>query len=511
MAMAGERKGRGRPRRGARRLVAGALVGLCALVTPPVLDAAAAAAPGAGASTLSWHACAGKFRCASLAVPIDYAAPARGTLHLAVVELASTGAHPVGDLVMNPGGPGGSGVQFLEQTPFPAALRRSFNLVSFDPRGVGQSDPVRCVDAAGIRQLIAENPAPTTPAAVAQVVRVTRAFDRACAAHTSHLLLENLSSADTVADMDRLRIALGQDKLDYLGFSYGTFLGELYAARYPTHVRAMVLDGVIDPALSQARADLEQAVGFETDLRDFFSWCPTQRACTSVLPEGAKAGYDRLFGALATGATVPAYLRPLYGGTQKVTLGTAEVALAGSLYTDQTWPDLARAIAEGLAGNGTLLAAIAYQYEGLQLNGTFDNELAAEVATSCVDRPSPKALATYEQLSRQMAKAAPDFGAAEAWGTLACAYWPVAPKLRPRAIAAAKAPTILLVGSTDDPATPYRWAVAVSKELAHARLLTRRGPGHTAYFASTCVQRAVDTYLATLRLPAVGRVCPSSS
>lgn len=497
--------------RGRRRLAGAVLAALVSAVLPPALAAPVATAQTNATPRLSWHVCAKKFRCASLPVPIDYAAPARGSLRLAVVELRSTSAHPVGDLVMNPGGPGGSGLQFLEQTPFPAALRRSFNLVSFDPRGVGASDPVHCVGASGIRQLIAENPAPTTSAEVATVVSETRAFDAACAAHTSHFLLEHLSSAETVRDMDRLRAALGEAKLDYLGFSYGTFLGELYAARYPTHVRAMVLDGVIDPALSQTRSDLQQAVGFETDLHDFFKWCPTHSVCTRLLPSGAKTAYDRLFGGLAEGATVPAYLRPLYGGNQQVTLGTAEVALAGALYSDQTWPDLARAISEALQGNGTLLAAIAFEYEGLQLNGTFDNELAAEVATSCVDRPSPKALSTYKKLSREMAKAAPDFGAAEAWGTLACAYWPVAPKLHPHAIVAKKAPTILLVGSTHDPATPYRWAVAVSHELRHARLLTRTGPGHTAYFSSTCVQHAVDAYLATLVLPRQGTVCPSSS
>lgn len=501
------------PRR--RRARFSALVAACAaaLGLAGVLPAgaqAAARSSAAPAGTLSWHSCAKRFRCASLAVPIDYAAPQKGSLKLAVIELPATSAHPVGDLVMNPGGPGGSGLQFLEQTPFPAALRRSFNLVSFDPRGVGASDPVRCTDAAGIRQVIALNPAPTTPAQVAEVVRVTKAFVAACAAHTSRLLLENISSAATIQDMDRLRAALGEAKLNYLGFSYGTFLGELYAARYPSHIRAMVLDGVVDPSLSSTASDLQQAVGFETDLKEFFAWCPTDATCHKELPQGAKAAYDQLFGRLAGGQSLPAYLKPRFGGVQKVTLGTAEVALAGSLYSKQTWSDLAQAIQQGLAGDGTLLAVIAFEYEGLQNNGQFDNEIAAEIATSCVDRPSPTRLSEYERLSNVMAKAAPDFGAGEAWGTLACAYWPVAPQLRPHAIAAPAAPPVLLVGSTADPATPYRWATAVAHQLRHARLLTRNGPGHTGYFSSSCVRQHVDTFLATLRLPAPGTTCASN-
>jgi pimeloyl-ACP methyl ester carboxylesterase len=494
-------------RRGWRNLAAATI--LAALPIGLVVGGAAAATRR-GASTLQWHSCDTRFRCASLPVPINYARPSEGTLKLALVELPATGSHPVGDLLLNPGGPGGSGIQFLEQTPFPAALRRSFTLVSFDPRGVGQSDPVRCVGAAGIRSFIALNPAPATPAAVSTVVAATKSFDRACAAHTSHLLLENLSSAATVQDMNSIRVALGEAKLNYLGFSYGTFFGELYAQRYPTHIRAMVLDGVVDPAQSQTTSDLQQAQGFETDLKQFFAWCPTNATCHRELPTGARASYDQLFGTLASGASLPAYLKAIYGGVQKVTIGTAEVALAGSLYSKQSWPDLAQAIQQGLGGDGTLLAAIAYQYEGLQVNGTFDNELAAEVATSCLDRPSPTKVSTYEKLSDVMAKAAPDFGASEAWGTLTCAYWPVRPQLTPHAVRAPASPPILLVGSTADPATPYRWAKAVAGQLAHARLLTRVGPGHTAYFYSTCIQAKVNRYLETLRLPPPHTVCPTN-
>ncbi|MCU1489368.1 MAG: Alpha/beta hydrolase fold, partial [Acidimicrobiaceae bacterium] len=434
------------------------------------------------------------------------------TLQLSVIELPSTSKAPLGDLVMNPGGPGGSGVEFLtgEASGFPAALRSSFNLVSFDPRGVGASDPVNCLDTAGIRRLIALDPAPSTSAQISSVVAATKSFVAACKAKTSPQLLKNVSSAVTVQDMDRLRAALGQSKLNYLGFSYGTYLGDLYANRYPSHVRAMVLDGAVDPALTSTQSDLQQAQGFETDLHDFYTYCATNSTCKTELPQGAQTALHQLIAELAAGKSIPAHLKAVYGGTQPVTLGVADVALAGSLYSKQTWPQLAQAIQQGLAGDGTLLAAIAYGYEGLQANGKFDNEIAANTAINCVDRPSPTSIATYRQLAATMAKAAPDFGAGEAWGTLACAYWPVASQGKVGPLHDPGSPPILVVGSTGDPATPYRWAKAVASQLDKGELLTRTGPGHTGYFSSSCVQRATDGYLTTLALPPKGTVCPSS-
>jgi len=476
----------------------------------PGADSRRPATVGRGAPLL-WRACDTRFRCARLSVPVDYAAPARGRLALSVVELPATGPHPVGDLVMNPGGPGASGVQFLEQTTFPTALRRSFTLVSFDPRGVGASDPVRCVDAAGIRRLVALDPAPATPSTIAGVARAARAFDAACAAHTPRLLLENVGSAATVEDMDALRAALGEARLDYLGFSYGTYLGELYAERYPTHVRAMVLDGALDPALSSTASDLQQAVGFESDLRDFFSWCATTTTCTRELPAGARTAYGELDAGLRAGRRLDATLKARYGGVQRVTLGVFETAVAGALYSDQTWPVLAQAMQQALAGSGSILAAIAYSYEGLMPNGQFSNQLAANTAVNCLDRPSPTSLSTYERLAAEMARVAPDFGASSAWGSLPCAYWPVPAEGTPAPIHAPGSPPILVIGSTGDPATPYVWAEAVARELDRAVLLTRTGPGHTGYLFSACIQKWTNRYLTTLAMPPPATRCASSS
>lgn len=510
----------GTPYRG-RRLVgalAAVAVAVPALVTAAGASRRPAAAPGASrhpaaAASLRWSACKGaaSFRCATFRVPLSYARPSGPTIGLAVVELPATGKAQ-GDIILNPGGPGASGVDFLESqgTGFPAALRRSFNLVSFDPRGVERSDPVRCYGAAGIRHLVAVDPSPSTPAQIRQVVAATKAFDAACAAHTSRQLLQNVGTKVTADDLDHLRAALGQAKLDYLGFSYGSYLGEVYAQDFPSHVGDFVLDGVVNPALSTVAADRVQAEGFESDLRDFFAWCPTNTACHRELPNGAKASYETLFAKLARGATLTAYLKPKYGGQQKVDLGVAETGLAASLYDKSTWPYLAQAIAGGLHGDGSLLTALAYSYEGLQQNGTFADLMAANTAINCVDRPSPTRLSIYEGLARTMAKAAPDFGASEAWSTLVCAYWPVRPQGTVAPIHAPGTPTIVVVGSTGDPATPYPWATAVVHQLDHAVLLTRTGPGHTAYFSSACVRAHVDAFFATSHSPKPGIVCPSN-
>lgn len=488
--------------------LAGVLAGVLAVST------AGAAAQGSTGGRLDLRPCrtAAAFRCATLTVPVSYARPSGPSLGIAVAELPATGPHPVGDLVMNPGGPGASGVQFLEQqgTSFPGALRRSFNLVSFDPRGIGSSDPVRCVGPAGLRRLLALDPAPADPAEVRPVVAATKAFVAACLAHTSHALLENVGTDVTARDLDRLRAALGQRRLDYLGFSYGTYLGERYAADYPHRVRAMVLDGVVDPATSTSATDLAQAKGFELDLHDFLAWCPTNGACRNELGTDARAAYDRLFSELSGGTSIPGYLKARFGGSQQVDLGVAETALAAALYAKTDWPYLAQGIAGALGGNASLLAALADDYIGLQPNGSYSNLVAANAAISCVDRPGPRSLRAIEGLSRALAKAAPDFGASIAWSSLTCADWPIAPQGRVGPIRAAGSPTILVVGSTGDPATPYPQAVAVAHQLAHAVLLTRTGPGHTAYFSSACVRARVDRYLLTLRPPRPGTICPSS-
>lgn len=462
--------------------------------------------------TLSWSTCDKTFKCSILEVPANYSDPSQGSLAISVIELPATGAAPIGDIVLNPGGPGASGISFLTQSvqSFPASLRANFNLVSFDPRGVGASDPVNCTNAAGMRALVALNPAPTTSRQISQVVNGVKAYVNGCKRETPSFILNNVSTLNTVRDLERLRIALGHGKLNYFGFSYGTYIGELYVKLYPQNFRTIVLDGVVDPALSTTASDTQQAIGFENDLKDFYRWCPTNATCKAELPKGAKASLDRLLARFQKGGTVKAHLAPIYGGTVNINYGVLTTAVAASLYSSQQWPDLAKAIASASRGNGNLLAAIAYSYAGLQQDGTYTNMTAANTATNCEDNRAPSTISEYQSLAKKMSKAAPVFGASEAWGTLACTYWPVKPKGSPAAIANHGSSSILVIGSTGDPATPYSGAQHVAKELGRAVLLTRDGTGHTAYLFSTCIRNWTDSYFTTTALPPKNTVCPTN-
>lgn len=461
---------------------------------------------------LAWHSC-GSFRCSTLTVPVSYDDAGEGTLGLAVIELpATSGAASAPDLVLNPGGPGESGVQFLQDafSEFPAALKERFNLVSFDPRGVGASDPVECTTPAGLRRWLALDPAPATPPQVAAVVAAVKVFDAGCAARLPRDVLASLSTATTARDMDGLRAALGQKRLDYLGFSYGTYLGALYAQAFPTHVGEMVLDGAVDPALSSTTLDIEQADSFELDLHDFFAWCPKNASCAAELPGGAENTYSGLVRRLEGGATLTADLSTALGGVQQVDYAVALTGVISSLYTTTTWQYLAQGLAEAATGNGTVLTELAYSYAGFNANGTAGNILSAEYAVSCLDRPVPP-VADYGALARRFARTAPDFGPAEAWGSIACNYWPVPPTGRAGPVHLSQPLPILVVGSTHDPATPYVWAQALTGELRGSELLTRTGDGHTGYFSSSCVQTWVDAYLVTGARPPAGTVCSSAT
>jgi pimeloyl-ACP methyl ester carboxylesterase len=494
----------------AHRLLLAALVLVAPLAIAPLVpaDGTSNGAPG-----LAWHSCAGSFLCADLTVPISYAHPSLGSIKIAVAELPSTSAHPEGDVVMNPGGPGASGVDFLEQSgsSFPSSLLSHFNLVSFDPRGVERSAPVNCLSTAGIVQWSALDPDPTTPAQIDQVIAASKAFVAGCEAHTSKLLLANLGTINSARDMDRLRAALGQPKLTYIGFSYGTYLGALYANLFPSHVRAMVLDGAVDPDLSTVTTDIQQAQGFEVDLHDFYAWCSKDQGCRQGLPQGAATGYQQLINRLNSGAKIAALFPGQADLSQNLTVGLAELGVLSALYDSSDWSDLGQALDQALHGDGSLLASFAYYYSGLEPNGSFENIISAYTAISCIDFPNPSSVAQIESLAKTAARVAPDFGASEAWGGLPCAYWPIPPVGRSMDIHALGSPPIVVVGSSHDPATPYSWAQALASQLAHGVLLTRLGDGHTGYLNSACIQNWADRYLETLAVPPKGTVCASDA
>jgi pimeloyl-ACP methyl ester carboxylesterase len=431
---------------------------------------------------------------------MDYTRPAGRTLHIAVIRKQASG-HREGSLIVNPGGPGASGVQFVvDASSVFDQLTTHFDLVSFDPRGVGASDPIRCVSSQWLDAFINLDPAPTTPSERAAVIRSSQQFATDCYRRNGNYLA-HVGTIDEARDMDVLRAALGDAKLTYYGASYGTYLGALYAELYPTHIRAMVLDGALNPAESSTAANRVQAVGFETDLRDFLAFCVRSGHCPfGASTSSAQTGLDHLI------ASVTAH--PLHVGSRIVGAGELFEGLAAGLYSTSDWSELQSVLAAAQSGNGEGILLFADDLTGRNHNGTYSNLIEANTAINCVDRPAPRSVSTFEHDAAEFAKVAPHFGAPIEWGSLPCAFWRVPPVGRPHPISAPGAPPILVIGTTRDPATPFVWARALAHQLSSGVLLTHIGDGHTAYIdRDPCVDSVVADYVLDLKPPRAGTVC----
>lgn len=452
--------------------------------------------------SIDWKPC-DHVECGSLSVPLDHARPAGPRITLALARLPA--AHKsIGVLFTNPGGPGGSGVDILRDADqlFPSEIRDSFDIVSWDPRGVAASAPVKCGD--DLDAFYAVDRDPTTPAAVAQNVAASKALVAACRRNSAPLL-PYVSTVSTVRDLDAIRAAIGVEQISYAGFSYGTLIGALYADMFPSHVRAMVLDGAIDPARSYADTTLDQAKSFDDDLSAFFADCRADANCAFARGGDPAAAYDDL------AATIAAEPIPGTVDGEHRTLGPGEldIGVASALYSGvDGYDQLATALAQAGRGVGDDMLALADAYTGRTTGGHYSNETAALYAVGCIDGPSPKTVAAVEQLAARARKVAPRFGPSTVWLGLPCAFWPVPPQGKGAPIHAAKAPPIVVVDTTHDPATPYAWGEALAAELRSGRLLTVEGSSHTSYGrGDACVDQAVDRYLVDLAVPAPGTRC----
>ena len=469
--------------------------------------ASAAATSGSHGGTVAWTPCGTPFECGTVRVPIDYTDPPVGSIELALIRLPAAGPGPrIGDLLTDPGGPGDSGVDFVRsegQQVFSARLRAQFDIIGFDPRGVGASDPIQCVDGPTMDRLIALDPTPDTAAERQALIDGAKSFDAGCEAH-SRALLPYMSTIDAARDMDLIRAALGDATVTYLGFSYGTFLGSTYANLYPGRVRAFVLDGAIDPTLSFTETLAQQATSYDGALSRFLAACAASPNCAFSNGGRPQAAFSALMARIDQ-SPLPA-LRS--GDPRPVGPGEALTAVAAAMYDQTSWPILAQGLALAQAGDGSILLALADAYDQRSPNGTFSNISAANTAVTCADSVVPTSVATYERLAQTLKTTAPWFGPSEAYGGLECAFWPLHPAHDPVAPRAPGAPPIVVIGTTGDPATPYAWAVKLASDLDSGVLLTRKGEGHTAYGGkSACIDDAVDSYLITLTVPARGTVC----
>ncbi|HEU0131653.1 MAG TPA: alpha/beta hydrolase [Mycobacteriales bacterium] len=453
-----------------------------------------------------WTGCGDGFECARLTVPLDYAKPAGGDMQVALIRLkARQKSKRIGSVVLNPGGPGGSGVEFARQAEqlLPGEILDRFDVVSFDPRGVGESTPVDCLDDAQLDRLVHADPTPDTPAERAALFRLSREEAAACQAKSGRLL-PHLGTVDTAKDMEVLRRVLGDDKLTYVGFSYGTVLGARYAEQFPSRVRALVLDGALDPTLSASEVSAAQAEGFDRALTQFLNDCRS-RSCAFARHGDPFATFDTLVARADSRPLTASRYPDRLAGQSEVLFGTA-----AALYSPEYgWPALRDALeAAWTQHDASGLLALFDNLVERDQNGHFSNSLESQAAISCVDGVYPKDEAAYDADAKAFAKRAPRFGPAIAYGPVACAYWPVPPVSRPGPARAPGAPPILVVGTTRDPATPYAWSVALAEQLRGA-LLTHVGDGHTAYGygRDACVDRIVDAYLISLTVPKAGARC----
>ncbi len=444
-------------------------------------------APIPGGGTITWTSCGGPTQCGTLAVPLDWATPDGPTISLAVARRpARDAAHRIGSLFVNPGGPGASGVEFVQLAQVGTALTNRFDLVSWDPRGVGRSAPVDCdVGAAAYRAL---DWSPDDDHEARQLDDAAQAIADGCARRDGDRL-DHVATDDTARDLDALRAAVGDERLTYLGYSYGTYIGERYAALFPTHVRAVVLDGVVDPNQDLEQLLLGQTDALERQIDTMFATCAGESPCPVVDPA---ASYDRL--------ARQAEQAPI--GTGHETIGPTGLAFAAvsSSYDASLGPVFLRGLADAESGDASTLAAIADQYFS---SGAYSSYLAV----LCTDNPHPAGGEAYTRFAETAAQHSPRFGAAIANEVRPCAFWPAPVTGSPGPVHAAGSPPILVVGNQGDVATPFADAEKVARDLDHGVLLTYDGGGHTSYGKNDCVDSAVEAYLVSTTLPSVGTVC----
>jgi pimeloyl-ACP methyl ester carboxylesterase len=459
--------------------------------------------------TVAWTACNSGQQCAKIKVPLDWAAPAGAQISIALARIrAVTPSKRLGSLVINPGGPGGSGLELLDSIDsiFSARLMSRYDIVGFDPRGVGQSTPVKCVKTAKqMDKWVSTYHSATKKGRKAQTKQY-KAFGKRCL-ELSGALLAHVDTASAARDMDVIRAVLGETKLHYLGYSYGTYLGTIYAELFPGNVGRIVLDGAVNPGLKESSTSLTQLRGFDKALRAYAKDCVKSKDCRAALGPKASDVLKQINKLIKRSRT-----RPLRGQDgRKLTEPLAVTAVIMPLYDEGLWGYLT--IGLDMAVNGSdvsLLLALADLYNGRENGKYLSNETESNLAINCLDSPSKDAkLSQVKKLTKTMKRVSPTLG--EFWvgsGVSVCAQWPVKAVGKPHKAKSATTAPILIVGTTGDPATPYKSAVSLSKQLKTSRLLTYKGDGHTAYGRSnSCITKAVDGFLVDGKLPKKGKKC----
>jgi pimeloyl-ACP methyl ester carboxylesterase len=452
---------------------------------PPTTTTTVALPP---AVPIAWEGCGSGLDCARVAVPVSYQDATGPTLELALVRNpADRPDQRLGTLLMNPGGPGASGVRRVTRGfRVSDEVAARFDIVGFDPRGVGDSTPITC--GATVPAFRAVDLDPDSPAERTALEAAARAVADECTA-TEGDRIGHLGTTEVAHDVEVIRRAIGEERISFVGLSYGTLVGQLWADRYPGSVRALVLDGVINPVASGATGSVTQADGVDAVLDAIEEACAADATCPLTASGGVLASYDELAQRLESGAVTGAGVGP------------TQLAYAAfyATYDSETWPRLWSAIASGLDGDLRGVSDLAGSYTRLVPYAPF-------AIITCLDGAHPDGYADWQESGDRFARSSPRFGRVLANELLPCAFWPAA-TYQPQPLDAAGSPPILVIGSTGDAATPYEAAVEVAEQLDQGALLTVELDGHVALGDSDCAAERVTRYLVDLAVPGAGNQC----
>jgi pimeloyl-ACP methyl ester carboxylesterase len=463
---------------------------------------------------LDWATCYEDFECTDLRVPIDYADLTVGTFKIAVLRYkAQDPKNRIGSLIVNPGGPGGSGVDYAYNAEYvfdPDVLDR-YDIVGFDPRGVNRSAPIECLTDEETDANYASDAKPDTEAELEQALADSKDFIEKC--ESANEFLTHYSTAAAARDMDILRAALGDKKLNYFGKSYGTYLGTLYAQFFPDKVGRMILDGALDPNISILEQNISQAKGFDDALDAFLADCAKQDDCP--LPKNKQEATLKIITLFETAALNPLPRKTKVENDERTaTESLIVLGTASALYDDvDGWPKLRTAFLEGQQSYGDTFLDLADQYSGRSSDGSYmSNELDSGAIIDCLDWPDTRSVEKTKADAKRFTDAAPVFGPYLAYTNISCKYLtpPTKDKLTraTNKITSIKTAPVIVIGTTRDPATPYEWSVGLHQIFKSSKLISLDADGHTGQGrGSACVDNAVDAYLLQGKTPSKNLTC----
>jgi pimeloyl-ACP methyl ester carboxylesterase len=454
--------------------------------------------------TINWKSCSGDeldpTMCATFQVPYDYKNPSVGQFSLNLVKHpAAKPQKRIGSMLVNPGGPGFGGA-FLAEDPisyFGGDLVDSFDIIGWDPRGTGKSTPaVDCID--NYDTYFTTDPSPQNAAEKKTLIDATRLFTEECE-KKSGAILPYVSTNNTVRDMDSIRAALGEEKITYFGFSYGSELGATWLTMFPTTVRAAVLDGASDPNADYIQSGLDQAKGFEKQFAIFLKECSQEVTCAFHNKGDAEGAYEKLMEELDA--------RPLVVGGKRapVNQAVAFTAIAQAMYSSTMWGELEQALADAQKGKGAGLLSLNDDYYQRKGDGTYGNELEAFNAILCLDDPGPLTVEETDSYLPKFEAVAPRLahGFTSGYG---CVFWKAPPDRR-IAITGKGAGPVIVIGTTGDPATPLESSRRMATALEDGRLIVVTANRHTGYGENDCVTTTVNKYLLTASVTFAEKAC----